>query len=359
MYSRTRLIVLAAVWLVAGIVTFAVAPGFGGTADPRGCTSAPCAFPAENNIGGIVLGTDQLVGNNLVSFGYPGGDPGFYYDDVAPGRVEDVERNIGLGISDITAENFFIYKQWYYLDRRTQREAPVNVWANATSATLTSIGTTNSDCGVDDVSNSNGGWERSRTCDLLANVSELSSRYIYASTNCVTGLFCFAVPSTLTIDEYHAVRPEEDTCGALGALSGTVCLGLIKNGGSSVLGTTVVSDRVEAYDLQIRGHEYRAVNGPNGQNKRLQLSNAYIEIRYGKGADRLYTPASSPSDPNGNYGSAVGSNPDWAQPVNASGGESALGVNFPCAGGGPSTFCGIQPGRSQNRPGESYDNIHR
>jgi hypothetical protein len=359
MYSKKRLMIIGFVWLVAGTVVFGVAPQFGADADPRGCDVAPCAFPAESNVGGIVLGTDQLIGNNLVSFGYPGGDPGFYYDDVPPGRVVDRERNIGLGISDVSTGNFFIYKQWYYFDDRTEAKEPVHIWANATDATLTSIGTTNNDCGVSDISNSNGGWERSTTCDLVANVSELSSKYIYATTDCVSGLFCFAVPGSLEINNYHAVNPEEDTCGAIGALGGTVCLGLIKNGGSSVLGTTVASDRIEAYDLQIRGHEFKAVNGPNGQNKRLTLNNAYIEIRHGKGYDRIYTPDSNPSDPNGNYGGTVGSNPDWGQPVDGPTGRSALGVNFPCEGGGPSTFCGIKNGRIQNRQGESYDNIYR
>lgn len=351
MYSRRRLALIGVFWVACGAILFGAYPQFAADADPRGCSFAPCAFPAENNIGGIILGTEELVGQNLVSFGYDGDT---YYDEAPPGRVDPRERNVGLGISNVTTGTFFIYKQWYYQDRRVGRQAPVHIWADATGGSLTSIGSTNSDCGD---SNSGGGWERAEACDLLANVSELSSKYIYAESSC-SGLFCGFVPSTFEINDYHAVRPEDDVCSATGALGGEVCLGLIKNGGSSVLGTTVTTDRVEAYDIQIRGHEYKAVNGPNGQNKRLTLDNMYLEIRYGKGADRINTPESNPSDPNGNYGSAVGQNSNWAQPINEPTGESALGTDYPCQGGGPNTFCQIPDGRNSNRYGEGYDNVY-
>lgn len=354
MYSRKRLAMIALIWLFLAAVAFAVFPGFGADADPRGCSFSPCAFPAENNIGGILLSTEQLVGNNLVSFGYDGPT---YYDETPPFRVDPREKNIGLGISDITAGTFSIYKMWYYEDERIGEQAPVHIWANATQAELTSIGSTNNDCGVSSSGDSSGGWEESKKCDLVANVSELSSKYIYATSSC-SGLFCCCVPSTFEINEYHAVRPEDDVCSATGALGGTVCLGLIKNGGSTVLGTTVTSDRVEAYDIQIRGHEYKAVQGGNGQNKRLKLTDAYLEMRYGKGSERIYAPESNPSDPNGNYGSAVGQNSNWNQPVRTPFGESALGVDFPCGGGGPNTFCQIPEGRNSNRFGESYDNVY-
>jgi hypothetical protein len=354
MYSKKRLAILGILWIGVGVVMFGSAPNFAVDADPRGCSFSPCAFPAENNIGGIILSTEELIGNNLVSFGYDGGT---YYDETPPGRVDPREKNVGLGISDITTGNFSIYKQWYYQDDRTGNQEPVYIWANAPSADLTSIGTTNSECGVSSSSESSGGWEEARKCDLLANVSELSSKYIFATSSC-SGLFCGFVPDTFSLNNYHAVRPEDDTCAATGALAGNICLGLIKNGGSTVLGTTVTSDRIEGYDINIRGHQYRAVNGPNGQNKRLTLNDAYLEIRYGKGFDRINSPESNPDDPNGNYASAVGKNSNWGQPVKTPSGRSALGVDFPCGGGGPNTFCQIPSGRNSNREGESYDNAY-
>jgi len=355
MYSKKRLALLAVVWLGLGVVVFGVAPNFSADADPRGCSFAPCAFPAESNIGGIVLSTEELVGNNLVSFGYDGDT---YYDEAPPERVDTREKNVGLGISDINTGNFTIYKQWYYEDTRTGTQEPAYIWANSPGAKLSSIGTTNNDCGQESVSSgSDGGWEGAESCDLIANVSELSSKYIWANSSC-SGFFCCCVPDTFTLSDYHSVRPEDDVCSATGALAGNICLGLIKNGGSTVLGTTVTSDTVEAYDINIRGHRYRAVNGPNGQNKRLTLNDAYVEIRYGKGFDRINSPESRPDDPEGRYGSAVGRNSNWGQPINTPFGESALGTDFPCEGGGPNTFCQIPEGRNSDRFGESYDNIY-
>lgn len=364
MYSKKRLMVLGIVWVAAGAVAFGVSPQFGADAqDPRGCNSAPCAFPAENNIGGIILGTDKLAGDNLVSFGYDG----TYTDETPPDRVEPDEQNIGLGVSGdpVQTGRFFIYKQWYYEDKRTQDEESVYVWANASNAELTAIGSSNTDCGipnsdVDGPGASDGGWEQARTCHLLANASEISANYIYVEPTCLYGAFCFIVNGLdpFEINDYHAVRPEEDTCGAIGALSGTVCIGLIKNGGSDVLGTGAGASTVEAYDIIIRGHEFRAVNGPNNNNKRLTLNDAYIEMRYGKGGDRIYTPDSNPNVGSGNYPGTPGSNDNWGQPVTGPSGEAGIGVDHTCQGGGPNTFCAIPSGRVQDREGESYDNIY-
>jgi hypothetical protein len=335
MYSRKRLVLIGCVWLLAGAAAFAVAPDFAAFADDRGCSSPPCAFPAENNMGGIIMGTETLEGEDLVSFGYDGNT---YVYPTPPNRVESNEEVIGLGINQVSTGRFFVYKSWYYYDSRAGERVPVNIWINADSADLSG----SNECG-----NGNNGFEGASNCDLLAYVSELSAREMYITTDCVSGLGCFAVPESFTPENYHSVNVEDDTCSAFEGLGGDVCLSLISDGGTCVLGTCVVADTVNAYDIMIRAPYYQAKKGNDNAVKTLNLNNAYLEIRYGKAYDRA-TVFDSEHDT------------DWQQPLDATYGDAATSVTHTCQGGGPDTNCDIQPGRITDTPTDrTYDNVHQ
>lgn len=335
-YSRKRLILIAVAWVCLAAAAFALSHGFGAAADDRGCgvnSGPPCAWPAENNIGGITLGTSRLQGQNLVTFGFDGNT---YTEEVAPGRVTSSEEQVGLGISDITTPNMIIYKPWYYFDQRAGSQVPVYIWANATGATLSG----SSQCG-----DGTNGWDGAKTCDLLANTSEIYTGELTAETSCDSSV-CSVVPGTLTINNFWAVRPEDDTCGDLEALS-SPCLAALSDGGTCVAGTCVTSDSIDGRAVFIRSHNYEAVRGPQGVDKELSLDNIYLEIRYSKGFDRAQTPG----DPSGTF-------PQWAQPVTGSTGQAALSTEAECTGGGPNTDCSIPSGRASDIAGMTYDNIH-
>lgn len=333
-YSRKRLAFVAGAWLLVGAVAFAVGSPFGaGAQDAAGCESPPCAFPAESNVGGIVLGTDFISGEGLIAFGV-GRDPP-YTADTPPGSVEPEENQIVLGLNDIDAGQFFIYKSFHYFEPRLNDDVPVYIWANATEARLRGSA---DECG--DGSRGLGGADN---CDLQAGTSEISTQNLFAEADC-DGITCSIVPGSIEDDEFWAVRPEDDVCGALGALGGDICLGLVRDGGTSAAGATITADTVEAEDFMIRGHEYKAVRGSDGEDKTMSLDDVYVEMRYGVGDDRINTPESE-------------QNPgDWAQPTFGSFGEAAIANNFLCQGGGPLTFCAIPAERQVDQPGISYGN---
>lgn len=339
-YSRKRLLVLAAVWLLAGAAVLTFTSLFVSTADDRGCFGPPCQFPAEYNVGGIVLATDELAGEDLKTFGYDGNGPdnGYYVDPVAPGRVINRERMVGLGVNQVTSGHMIIYKPWYYYDSRTRQKEKVYIWANATSASLSG----SAGCG-----NGENSWTGAFRCDLVANTSELSAREMYVTTSC-SSWFCGFVPSSMSPTDYHEPNVEVDTCSGFDGLGGDVCLSLIKDGGTTVSGTTVTVDTVDAWDIAIRGHTFSARRGDQGNDKKMVLNNAYLEIRYGEGYDRAKVPVSQ-----------SGGADDWAQPIQTQYGKGALAVSHTCTGGGPDTDCSIKQGRIQSaQPPAAYDNVH-
>jgi len=339
-YSRRRLLIIATLWMIAGSVVLAFSPVFLASADDRGCFGPPCAFPAENNVGGIILGSDELAGQDLVTFGYDGNGPdsGYYVDPVSPDRVINRERMVGVGINDVTSGNFIVYKPWHYFDTRTREEEEVYVWANATSAELTG----SSECG-----DGSDGWDGAFRCDLVANASELSARELFVTTSC-SSWFCGFVPDSFSPTDYHEPNVEEDTCGAFDGLGGDVCLSLISDGGTSVAGTTVTADSVDAFDIMIRAHTISAKRGDQSNDKQLTLNNAYLEMRYGEGFDRAKVPVSQ-----------SGGAADWAQPIQTQYGKGAVSVSHTCQGGGPDTSCNIKDGRVTDvEPPATYDNVH-
>lgn len=333
MYSRKRLALLAVGWLAMAGAAMVLSSGFGAVADDRGCTGSPCAFPAENNVGGIIMGTARLQGNSLTAFGFDGNS---YYEDTPPGRVDPVEEQIGIGISGITTPNMIIYKAWYYQDPRVADDVPVHIWANATSATLTSDTV---DCG-----NGNNGWGGAKRCDLIANTSEIYTGYLEATTDCFSGAACSVVPDSLTVTDFWAVNPEDDQCGDFEALN-SPCLQAMRDGGACVLTTCVRTDNVDGQEVFIRSHNIQAVRGSLGQDKQMLLNGLYLEMRYGKGFDRAHTPG-SPRD-------AV-----WAQPNTFANGRAAFSTSGECTGGGPNTDCTIDANRNADIDGMSYDNVH-
>ncbi len=337
--SHRRLVALAALWLVFGVVAFAASGGFAAVAqDDRGCSSPPCAFPAESNMGGILLGTDDLSGDDLVSFGYDGNS---YVYPTAPDRAEDTTEVVGLGINQITTGQFYVFKSWYYDDSRSSQRVPVNVWIDAESADLSG----SSQCG-----NGNSGFGGSANCDLLAYPTELAAREMQVTTSCSSTVWigCAVVPGSFNPSEYHSVNIEQDTCSAFDGLGGDVCLSLISDGGTCVAGVCVEADSVDAQDISIRAPYYRAQKGSDNTDKVMTLNDAYLEIGYGHGFDRVNVMTST-------HGS------DWQQNVDAPYGESAVGVSFLCQGGGPDTNCNLKSGRGvdSTSPWRKYDNVHQ
>lgn len=344
-YSRERLMYIAALWLLAGAVVFAFSPTFTAHAqDVRGCEEPPCMFPAQSNVGGIVLGTDDIVVDDLIAFGV--GDTGNPTDLTAPDRVWDEEEGIRLGANGVTANDFFIYKEWSYFDPRVGEAGetvPVYIWADATEGQLT---------GSEECGDGNDGLSGAENCDLIAGTPEVSTAELVGEPGECDGLFfldlCGLVPDTLEEEDFWTPEPEEDECGELGALGGDICLGLIGDGPISVFGVTVDGvDQVDALDFMIRSHNLRSVPGPDDNaDKEMFLEDAYFEIRYGHGTDRINQPT---SDVGGTY---------FAQPFSTQYGDAALANDFLCTGGGPTTFCLPDGDTVGNIDGIPYDNVH-
>lgn len=340
-YSKRRLIYIAVFWFLAGAVVFAMAPTFTAYAqDIRGCSSPPCMFPAQSNVGGIVLGTENINAQNLIAFGV--GDTDNVFDNTPPVRVLDEEEGIRLGTNDVQADNFFIYKSWNYFDPTVGNQGgsiPVYIWADAETAFITG----SSACG-----DGTAGTDGSKRCDLVAGTAELSTLELSASADC-NGLafdfICGLVPDTFNEQDFWTAEPHKDECGELGALSGTICLGLIGDEPVSLFGVSATVDNVDAVDFMIRSHNLRGVPGDQNVNKLLELDNAYFEIRYGKGEDRINTPDSPNSA-------------SFAQPITDTYGDAALANPFLCEGGGPTTFCLPPDDTVSNIDGMQYDNIH-
>lgn len=358
-YSHARLLALAVLWLIAGAVTVAATGGFVAVAeDPRGCESPPCAYPAQANVGGIILGTDFMDAADLIAAGVDEDPP--LTMPTPPGRALEEENIVVLGTNDVQAENFMIYTTWYYFDDRVADDVPVYLWINSESASMTGSG----ECG--DGNDDLGGFDR---CDLQAFISETSADHIFAEVDC-SGWFSSWCPDYSGLQQLWVVQPEDDTCPTTLDLS-FLCLGLMPDGGVSVMTVNAQIGQVATTDFMVRAHRLAGVQDDFEEaNKRMTLDNVYMEIRYGKGEDRRFTPSGAvdsmgdhidwadSSDTTNEFGYDPASHPDFAQPMETDEGRSALSNTFLCEGGGPSTVCVPPEGTLVNEEGMSYDNIH-
>jgi hypothetical protein len=336
-YSRKRIILVGCLWLIAGIAGASVygvpqvtqIPEADGAAGPEyNCGAPPCQFPAESHVGGIVLGTTYLFGQEATTFGDPsfladqdGGDP----EDpgmptpLPPDRVDPTDATVGLGVNDLEASKFFLYKSWKYDDPQAQN-ADVYMWINTSSA---GIRTEGGDTGCGDGSPGFGGSAR---CDLLINSGEISTGYLSAT---LTGSLAGFV-NPLDSSEYWIDDPELSTCGIVDVFSVGLCLELLRDGlVSSFPGINSVT--VYLNNFQVRTHYARALPS-GGYNKILELNNGYLEIRHGKGADR------SRVYPVGNTTYSTSRAQQWADPIEAYGGDdpterNGVSQGFRCTGG--------------------------
>lgn len=334
-YSRKRFAVLAIGWLAVVAVLFWVGalPGdMVADAQNTNCDSPPCMFPAEANIGGIVLGTSELTGEDLTGWDDVG------TTEVAPNRVDSSDQAIGLGVNDVAAEDFFLYKSWKY-DHPTQNERwNTYVWMGSDQGVLSGTNT----CGTGSGDSTDGRQD----CDLFVEVGEVSFGQIDA-----VGEVCIflCVSFDITAEDYWVIDPQDDTeCGIFDAvLAGDMCLELIMDG--SFAGDTA-DVSIDAQDVLIRGHSIEAIEDSSGNNKELDLQNVYIEMRHRKGDDRAVVPV-----PYNQWANPI-EDPDVTR-------AAALSNDFRCEGNPTQSdpSCEIDSDR-QGWTGigeESYDDIHR
>jgi hypothetical protein len=282
MYSRKRLAVMAVFWMaIGGFMISAGMVEFGTTASS--CSSAPCQFPQEANVGGIVLGTDQLTGEGLTT--WLGGDAPANAE-LPPGSVDTTEPVAGVGVNGVGADNFFVYKSWKYQTDGGQN-ADTYVWINADTGQVS--GTSNCGDGSGDASVGR------QQCDLFAEAGELAASQITAQAL-----------GGISENDYWVRNPEDDTCGLLETEFGipvgiNVCLSLVADGSfSGVLAGVLGADEVTIDNLRIRAHRVSAIEAADGSDKELDLQNFYAEMRLGKGEDRAYIAGADPingSDP--------------------------------------------------------------
>ena len=406
-YSKSRTAILVCAWVIVGVFAFSAygapnvdlpseVPGIetevpsadaaavGTTCNSGGNQGPPCMFPVERHTGGIVLGVAKLTGEQATAFGVGGGangNIGTIYSPLAPERKSgqtqngvQVDETISVGLNELNADKFFLYKSWKY-DRTASpsvTDADVNVWVTADSATLTTEGN-NDGCG-----DGSAGFDGSRNCDLLLNTGELSAGFFAASLE-VSGFGELGAPrDELSASGFWIDDPEQDDCPILSGFpnpfnplgAASLCLGLIEDGGIS---TTSLLDgaNVELFNFMIRTHYAKAVR-ENGKNKLFSLNNGYLEIRHGKGADRSRvfpqgdnTIAGTSAD-NGN---AQFRADNWQKPVTYSANDltrrHGVGQGFVCDGG-PDGDQDCEPDQDQSgsRTGGTesdggYDDIHR
>lgn len=271
-YSRKRLAVLGIAWVFLALL-IGIPLDMDADAQNTNCDFEPCKFPAESNVGGIVLGTSSLSGDDLTAW------DGLSNADLPPNRDNIVgtggEEVIGLGLNDVDADNFFLYKSFKFdSDGDGTNDANTYVWAGAETGSLSGTGT----CGTGSGDPSDGRSD----CDLFVETGEVSFGQIDA-----VGEVCILLCTSfdITASEYWVIDPQDDTeCGIFDAvLGGNMCLELIVDG--SFAGDTA-DVSVDAEDVLIRGHSISAVEDDSGIDKELDLQDVYIEMRWRKGGDR-------------------------------------------------------------------------
>ena len=314
-YTKRRLTLVAVAWVLAAVLfTFVVAPNFSYVDSPQSMVAEaatdascadgngdpsfdgpPCQFPAEGGMGGIILGTTTLDGNDLATWlsseGAGGGSD--LFAPTPPGRVESQEQVAYVGLNSLTVDNFFTYKYW---GDTTPGGEKFNTYFFFTSDTATLDGTDS--CAEGE--GGNGTAARGReTCDLLVEVGEFATGGFDAS-----GSVPVLGSISLSASDYWLSEPENDNCGitdtySLGSGFNSACLGLLESGGKA---QDLLSDvTLSLNGLLLRVHRASAIPQPrSGQepvSKVLQLgeagnpnSNVYIEIRQGKGIDRAIVP---------------------------------------------------------------------
>jgi hypothetical protein len=240
--------------------------------------------PVEKHVGGIVLGVARLDGKKATTFAV---DNRGVDNPLPPDRADPVDETIGLGLNDLTADKFFLYKSWKYDDPGSSTgtrtygsvsNADVYTWITAGQAVLDTEGGSNDNCG--DQSN---GFDGSDDCDLLVYSGEVSAGYFRADIDAL------GVNLVETLERYWIDDPERDTCGFLELEFGiptdlNVCLQLIRDGaiGASSIGSV---NEITLKNFMTRVHYAGAVSN-RGKDKTLELTDAYLEIRHGKGFDR-------------------------------------------------------------------------
>jgi hypothetical protein len=359
-------------------------------ADDNSCPNdnGPCAFPAENYNGGIVLGASFLdAANGGLTYFNPNTASGSAGDDTvstdflppnAADRDQDTVDAITVGLDVDRVEDFFLYKTW-----KTGGSVPNHdnayIFIQTDSATLDGPSPDN-----------NAGCRESpyvkQHCDLVGKVNELSAGGLCfggSSTGYSDTAAFFretrlgdsagsqqcddledddesefpdagcAVRNDIDCEDtgYWVEDPEEDRCqiNQIAKLQTTVLIPTDVNIVGFCLSAAdpeatfdfIISfdfsiNTIEIDDLMIRSHKLVAEQGPDsGQNKVLELGEAgnpnenfYAEIRWGKGYDRATWPESN-----------IRSSYDWLEnednpgsPLSDQTRVSGLANPFPCRG---------------------------
>jgi hypothetical protein len=383
-YSKKRIAVIGCLWLVVGVFAVSVyglpqMPGLFQEAEGAvTCGAEPCMFPVERHTGGIVLGVGKLEGKDIKTFtqsGYPSGsDPVPGIDTPLPpernsGQTvngEQVDETVGLGVNNVQAGKFFLYKSWKYNDGTSgEGNADVYMWVYSTDASLE---TRNGNTGCGDDSQ---GFSGSEDCDLLLNAGELSAGYFDAEVRTDSILLPDPLGTgdgELASPRYWIDDPEEDNCGLLDLGAGfpfvSLCLALIEDGGITGISELEQVD-VELFNFMTRAHYAKALPS-NGLDKQLVLKDAYLEIRHGKGNDRSRIFPQGEVTPEDQSDSQDRAN-DWQKPIPPgapSGDETrkhGVRQGFQCEGG-PDGDTTCQPSSARTGGSESdggYDDVHR
>lgn len=350
--------------------------------------NGPCAYPAENYNGGIVLGASFLdAANGGLTYFNPDTASGSAGDEqvddkwLPPNAVDkdgNPEPAITVGLDVDQVDDFFLFKTW-----KTGGTVPNHddayIFIQTDSATLDGPSP-----------NNNAGCRSSpyvkQHCDLVGKVSELSAGGLcfggsgagYSDTaayfretrtgetsgsdQCTnleddeSGEFpdsgC-ATDSTIDCEDigYWVEDPEEDKC-EINQIANVETF-LLAPTGVDIVGFCLSAadpeatfdfgfsfdfniQTIEIDDLMIRSHRLVAERGPDsGQNKVLELgeagnsnNNFYAEIRWGKGYDRATWPDSN-----------IRSSYDWLEnevnpgsPLSDQTRVSGLANPFPCRG---------------------------
>lgn len=352
-YSKNRLAVLLGFWLLVGLFAASM---YGlpvdltqeASADSGNCGGSPCMFPIESHVGGIVLGVGQLSGEGATTFKVDG--TGVEAPN-GPGRLENTDQTIGLGLNNLDANSFFLYKSWKYDDPEIDN-AEVHTWITADSAELVTVGS-NDGCGdenTDGLSEQREGYN----CDLFVYSGEVSAGYFDAQATVL------GIPVSASTEALWVNKPENDQCSPISFNpldpGINICLQLIQDG--TLASGDIGSTDVQLYNFMTNIYMAKAVRD-NGKNKRFTLNNGYLEIRHGKSAgpsrrSRVLTPD------NTQFGSG-----QWQEPIQQYGGDNpterhGVSQGFRCQGSPDGSNCNIQEadrtGGDENDG--AYDDIH-